>query len=238
MSTRLVDCINKIETAYNILLKSNLDSTVQRSLATAFLIYSLQSESNQIEKTLEIVKHVIPNDEIAEIMEDQEFEHGDFYLLLPLYFILRSLTLNSSIEMFQGINNLIEAANCLNDEHTYDFWLNKINPLENDDLFLELLEIFLKINHKLFPDDLDDLKPEEVLEITKALGIEYSLTYISTFKQAARIANSIMKDNQVSLEEQSSIFIMALKAVLSTEEDIKLAIVFAKVKEYEFAKEF
>jgi len=239
MSTNLGECVHKLEDAYFLLEKTGIDPIVQRSLATSLFIYAIQAGPGPRDHVLNIIRGVIPDEEIAEVEEDQEFEHGDYYLLLPLSFALRALETISSNDLFQGINLLIETANCLNEENTYELYLKDKNPLEDDKLFLNLLKTFMKIQHRLFTDEEEiTLTPDEVLEITKVLGVKNSLTHVATLKHAARIANSVQQDDNIPLEDKADIFIMALKSMLSSDENMQLAVVYAKMKQYEFAKNF
>ena len=238
MTHGLGKCIQKIEQAYFLLKKAGIDPKIQRALATSLFIYALQSGPDPEDRVLKIVKTTISDEEIAEIMEDHEFEAGDYYLLLPLSFALRALEDIRSDDLIQGINLLIDAANCLNEEKTYDLHLNTKTPLEEDGLFLNLLEIFLRINQKLFTDEVKDLKPEEILEVAKALGVGNSLAHVAVLNHASRIANSIQQDERIPPEEKADLFIMALKALLFSEDHLKLAIIFAKKRQYDFAKYF
>jgi len=239
MSYNLDECIQNIEGAYFLLEKTGIDPKVLRSLATALFIYAIQAGPEQKDHVLNIISGVIPSEEMIEIEEDQEFEPGDYYLLLPLSFALRALEAISSNELFQGINLLIKTANCLNEEQTYDLNLRDKNPLEDDILFLILLKTYMKVQHRLFTDEEEiKLSPEEVLEITKVLEVKRSLAHVATLKHTARIANSVQQDDKIALEDKANIFIMALNSLLSSEEDLQLAVVYAKMKQYEFAKDF
>ncbi len=231
-------CIQKIEHAYYLLEEAKIDPKIQRALATSWFIYALHVGGDQEEKVREIVKGIITTEEMAEIMEDREYEAGDYYLLLPLSFTLRELENIKSEALTQGINLLIDAANCLNDEQTYDLHLNKTDPLKDDELFLKTLKTFLHINQKLFTDEIEDLTAEEIVEIVKILGIRNSLTYVNILNHALRVANNIQQDERISPEEKINLFIIALKTLLSSEDDLKLAIVLVKKRKYDFAKDY
>lgn len=239
MSHGLDECIQKIEEAYFLLEKTGIDPIVQRSLATSLFIYAIQAGPEQKDHILHIISGVIPSEEIAEVEEDQDFEPGDYYLLLPLSFALRALETINSNELFQGINLLIETANFLNGEQTYNLYLKDLNPLEDDLQYLTLLKTFMKVQHRLFTDEEEiELTPEEILEITKVLDVKRSLAHVATLKHAIRIANSVQQDDKIPLEDKADIFILALNSLLSSEENIQLAVVYAKMKQYEFAKDF
>lgn len=229
-------CIQKLERAYYLLEEAKIDPKIQRALATSWFIYALQAGADQEEKVREIVKRIITTEEMAEIMEDREYEAGDYYLLLPLSFTLRALEKIKSEALIQGINLLIDAANCLNNEQTYDLHLNKVDPLKDDELFLRILKAFLQINQKLFTDEMKDLTAEEIVEIVKILEVRNSLTYVTVLNHALRVANNIQQDERIPPEEKANLFIMALKTLLSSEEDLKLAIVLVKTRQYDFAK--
>ena len=236
MPLELGRCIEKIDRAYFLLEQARIDPKIQRTLATAWFIYALQAGADQKERAQAIVKDVISPEIMEEIMENQEFEFGDYYLLLPLSFILRELENVRSEALNQGINLLIDAANCLNEERTYDLHLNKVDPLKDDELYVKILKAFLQINRKLFGDEEEDLLPEEIIEIAKVLEIGNSLTHVTILKHALRIADSIQHDERIPLDEKVDLFILALKTVLTSEDHIKLAIVFAKTRQYDFAK--
>ncbi|MFQ6124803.1 MAG: hypothetical protein ACE5R6_09410 [Candidatus Heimdallarchaeota archaeon] len=230
-------CIRKLEQAYHLLEDAKVDPKIQRALATSWFIYALQVGAVQEEKVREIVKGIIKPEEMVEIMEDRDYEAGDYYLLLPLSFTLRSLENNKSEALTQGINLLIDTANCLNDELIYDLHLTKTEPVKDDELFLKILKTFLQINQKLFTDEIADLTAEEIVEIVKILEIENSLTYVTVFNHALRIADSIQQDERIPSKEKANLFIMALKTLLFSEKDLKIAIVLVKKRHYDFAKD-
>ena len=238
MTTDISKCIPKLEQAYYLIEQAGVDSKIHRALATSLFIYARQSGIKQEERILKIVKSIIPAEELIEISEDCDFESGDYYLLLPLSIALRALETNLSNELIQGINLLIEAANCLNNEKTYELHLSMNDSLKSNKTFLKLLTTFLKIDQKLFTDEDDDIQPEEVLEITKALDVKNSLAHVMVLKHAARVAESIEHDDRISPEDKPGLYIMALKTLISSEDNLKLAVVFAKIRKYDFAANY